>query len=269
MALGALASRECRSLQRALARHNDHHGGIHDARRSCRRLRSLLAFMAASLDPQPTAKADKTLRQLTHSFSGLRDAHVAARTARRLAAAHASTITPVLIQQLEERSESLLADALEQDPAWKDRRSKAERIAKLIDALDWQAITPSLAKDALKHSVRRMKKARRVALEQREDEAFHLWRRRTRQLRYQLEFLRRTRHIAGMKKSYTRQYGSRIKQLSLIIDRLGWRQDFQVFLQTLDQLSASVEITALRTTLAKTSSRTAKASAKRAADLQT
>jgi len=267
MALGTLASKECRSLQQALARHNDRHGGIHAARRSCRRLRSLLVFIAASSDPQQAAKAGKTLRQLTRSFSGLRDAHVAVRTARRLAAAHVSTLTPALIQQLEERSESLLVSALEQDPDWQERRDKAERISKAIDGLGWQAITPSVAKDVLKHSVRRMKKARRAALEQREDEAFHRWRRRTRQLRYQLEFLRKARRIAGMKKSDTRQYGGRIKQLSLITDRLGWRQDFQVFLQTLDQLHASAEVTALRLALAKTSARTAKASTRRASNL--
>jgi CHAD domain-containing protein len=258
MALGILASKESHSLQQALARHEDHHGGIHDARRSCRRLRSLLAFVATPANLQQAAKADKALRQLTHSFSELRDAHVAVRTARRLASAHASTIAPALIQQLEERSESLLKNALELDPAWQRRRHKAERIATLIDELDWQAPTSSIAKETVKQSAKRMKKARRTATEQRTDEAFHRWRRRTRQLRYQLEFLRKAHHIVGIKKSATRQYSGRIRQLGLIIDRLGWRQDFQVFLQTLDQLPASPEIAAVRSLLAKRAVKPAK-----------
>jgi CHAD domain-containing protein len=251
MALGTLASKESHSLQQALARHEDHHGGIHDARRSCRRLRSLLGFIATPANLQQATKADKALRQLTHSFSELRDAHVAVRTARRLASSHASTIAPALIQQLEERSEALLKNALEQDPAWQRRRDKAKRIATLMDELDWRAIAPSIAKDTIKQSVKRMKKARRTATEQRTDEAFHRWRRRTRQLRYQLEFLRKARHIAGIKKSTPQQYSSRIRQLGLIIDRLGWRQDFQVFLQTLDQCPASPDIAAARSALAK------------------
>jgi CHAD domain-containing protein len=258
VALGTLASREGRSLQQALARHDDYHGGIHDARRACRRLRSLLAFIATPSGLQQAAKADKALRQLTHSFSELRDAHVAVRTANRLAAAHASAIAPALIQQLEQRTQTLLESALEQDPAWQDRRHKAERTAKLIDALHWQAITPSIAKDTLKQSVKRMKKARRLSTEERTDSAFHRWRRRTRQLRYQLEFLRKARHIAGTKKTRTRQYDSRIRQLGLIVDRLGWRQDFQVFLQTLDQLPASTDIAAVRSVLAKTTIKRAK-----------
>jgi CHAD domain-containing protein len=259
LALGALAAKECRLVEQALTRHNDYHRGIHNARRSCRRLRSLLAFHAMSADPQQAVKANKTLRQLTHSFSALRDAHVAIRTARRLMAAHAATLTPELVKQLEERSDALLADALEQDPDWQHRRSNVARVTKVIAALDWQTMTAPSAKDVLTQSVKRMKKARRKAMEQRTDEAFHRWRRRARQLRYQLEFLRKARHVSGAGKSHAVRYDNRVKRLSLIIDRLGWRQDFQVFLQTLEQLPQTAEVTALRAALAKTSTKATKA----------
>jgi CHAD domain-containing protein len=251
--LGALAARECRVLQQGLAAHKGYHSGIHNVRRACRRLRGLLALLETSPHRRPIVSLDKSLRQLVHSFSDLRDAHVAIRTARLLASSHSATLTPTLIAQLENRSATLLGVALEQDPAWRRRCNKAARIAKALETLDWQAITPSNAKQALKHSVKRMKKARRVALEQRTDTAFHRWRRRARQVRYQLEFLRKARRMAGMKKSQTTRYAARIKQLGLIIDRLGWRQDFQVFLARLDQLPASDEVIALRQALTRKS----------------
>jgi CHAD domain-containing protein len=259
-ALAALATKECRSLQQALTVRKGHHAGIHDARRACRRLRSLLAFLDASADPGQIRALDNALKQLVHGFSELRDAHVATRTARLLANSHAATLTPALIDQLENRCVALLDAALEQDPEWRRRCSKVERMATALETLDWQAISPSIAKEALRHSIKRMKKARHIALETRTDVAFHRWRRRTRQVRYQLEFLRKARRLAGMKKSYTEQYGARIKQLGLIIDRLGWRQDFQVFLAMLDQLPSSADVQALREALAKKSTVLAKAS---------
>jgi CHAD domain-containing protein len=258
VALGMLASKECHALQQALAAHKDRHGGIHDARRSCRRLRSLLALLARASDDEHIHAADKALRKLTHSFSELRDAHVAIRTAQRLAGPHASLPAPLLIQQLEARSDALLDDALRQDPEWAQRRESAEHLAKSIDALNWKAMTPALTRRSLKHSAKRMKKARRKAQEARTNEAFHRWRRRSRQLRYQLQFLRNARHATGAKKRRIHQHDNRIRQLDLITDRLGWRQDFQVFLQTLDKLPPMAEVTALRAALAKTPATTTK-----------
>jgi CHAD domain-containing protein len=270
--LGALAAKECHALQQGLAARKGYHSGIHTVRRACRRLRSLLAFLETSRDHPPVVVLNKSLRQLTHSFSDLRDAHVAIRTAQLLAGSHSAMLTPTLIEQLENRSATLLGAALERDPAWRRRCSKAARIAKAVETLDWQAITPSTTRQVLKHSVKRMKKARRIALEQRTDSAFHRWRRRARQVRYQLEFLRKARRMAAMEKGHAQRYGARIRQLGLIIDRLGWRQDFQVFLATLDQLPASDEVSALRQALTRKSallSKTAPARTKNeAADAQ-
>jgi CHAD domain-containing protein len=259
-ALAALATEECRSLQQALTERKELHEGIHDARRSCRRLRSLLSFLAPFGDTQQTEELDQALRQLVHGFADLRDAHMATHTARLLADSHATTLTPAVIDLLQTRARVVLEAALEQDPGWQERRSKAERIAAAVKALKWQNVTPSSAKKVLRHSVKRMKKARRTALEQRTDDAFHRWRRRARQVRYELQTLRKARRMTGIKKSYTHHYGTRIKQLGLITDRLGWRQDFQVFLATLEQLPPSPEVLALREALSKKSTAIAKAS---------
>lgn len=253
LALGSLAAKETHALQTVLASRQDPQTLIHDARRSCRKLRSLLGFLAALPVTQQVAAIDQHLRQLIHGFADLRDAHMAARTAQRLIDIHSISMTPGLIDLLEQRSATLLEDAMQNDPGWMQRQHQAESIAKAIAALPWQKITPAMAKSALKHSTRRMKKARRRALAERSNEAFHRWRRRTRPLRYQLEFLRNAGRGAGIKKSRLHRYGMRIKRLRPIIDRLGWRQDFQTFLQMLDQLPATAEVIDLRKALARTS----------------
>jgi CHAD domain-containing protein len=260
-ALGTLALKECRTLQQALTTRKELQDGIHRARRACRKLRSLLALLEQSSDRQHVETLHKSLRQLVHSFSDLRDAHIAIRTARLLAGSHATTLKPALIAQLESRSMELLNAALEQDPEWQRRSRKATRIAIAVETLNWHNMSSSSAKRALKHSVKRMKKARRAALEQHSDTAFHRWRRRARQVRYQLEFLHKAQRMTGTKKSYTDKYAKRAKQLGLITDRLGWRQDFQVFLATLDSLSDSAEVRALREALSRKSARLSKMTA--------
>lgn len=245
LAFGALATKECKSLERALAMKNQHHNGIHCARKSCRRLRSLLAFLA----PQPTKQVtalDNALRQLLREFSVLRDAHIAKRTARLLASAHEARLTPALLGALQKHSIELLRDALKVDPDWRRKRNKVERLTTRLQRLPWQDISPSRVKDVIDHSARRVKNARKKAMDERTPESFHRWRRRARKLRYELELASKARRAAGMKNERSKRYAERAKKLVLVTDRLGWRQDFQVFLQMLDVLAdTSVDAAAL------------------------
>jgi CHAD domain-containing protein len=257
--LRALAAKECLALEHALVQRKRRQDGIHEVRKSSRRLRSLLGFLKP-LSDQRVLTLDKNLKQLARGFSPLRDAHVAARTARLLVTSHEVTLTSTLLAQFDEHSKALLENALEKDPDWHRRHVKARRIAKAFDGLPWQELTPDAIKKALKRNIRRTKKARELALEDRSVASYHRWRRRARQLRYQLEFLRKARRTLHMKKKRLQQYDSRIKRLSLLVDRLGWRQDFQVFLKMLEQLPNSTEAVALREKLRETSSVLSKAS---------
>lgn len=254
LAFGALVAKECKSLQRALAMKNQRHNGIHRARKSCRRLRSLLAF----LNRQPTkqvAALDSALRQLLRGFSVLRDAHIAKRTARLLASAHEARLTPALLEALQNHSTKLLRDALKTDPDWRRKRGKVERLTTRLQRLPWQDIDPLRVKDVIGHSARRVKKARKKAMSERTPDEFHRWRRRARKLRYELELAGKARNAAGMKHARSKRYAERAKKLVLVTDRLGWRQDFQVFLQTLDVLAeTSVDAAALSHVLKRKSS---------------
>ena len=241
-----LVAGECRSLQRALAMRKDRQKGIHEARKSCRRLRCLLPFLPSE---QPTDVIDQALRTMVHSFSPQRDAHIAARTAQLLATQHETWVTPEVIQALENHAKQILQEALQDDPNWQHRRAEARQIIDSLEVMPWQAIRPSVAKKTLKKTTRKMEKTREQAEVERTPEASHRWRRRTRTLRYQLDLLRKARRMAGMKKSKTKAYGEQAKHLSAATDQLGWRQDFQMFLQTVEQLPDSTDMRVLRRTL--------------------
>ena len=242
-ALALLVARECRALLRALAMRKRRQEGIHAARKSCRRLRSLLPLLPPG---QPSEAVDRGLRELAHGLAPLRDAHMAVQTAQVLAQAHAAWITPEVVRALAQNAEQILAGALSQDPHWRQRRAEARQLIAALQALAWPQIRPAPARKTLKRSRRRMRKARKQALALRSPVALHRWRRRARKLRYQLEFLRKARRMAGMKKRRTQKYGQRATQLSALTDQLGWRQDFQILLATVEQLPDSSAIRALR-----------------------
>jgi CHAD domain-containing protein len=242
-ALETLVSKECHTLQRALTARKDRQKGIHDARKSCRRLRSALPLLPSSAS---TEALDQSLRDLLHSFAPLRDAYMATRTARLLATHHQTRMTPSILHDLDERAERTLNTALDDDPDWRDRRAEAHRIIPALKALPWRAIHTSSARKTLKKAKRKMKKARGEAQAQRTPEDFHRWRRRARKLRYQLQWLRNARRDAGMKKTKTKAYGDRARQLRSLTDQLGWRQDFQIFMQAVERLPDNAEVLALR-----------------------
>lgn len=246
MALQGLAIKECRSLQRALSMQKKRQDGIHSARKSCRRLRSLLQFLPD--DPQKEA-LDKALKQLIHSFSPLRDAYIAANTAQLLAPAHTTWLPAEILEALKNHSDHLLGEALNRDPDWRHRRVDARHIAIMIDAQYWQAVTASSVKKILRRSHRGMNRARNEAQSANTAAAYHKWRRRTRNLRYQLELLRKARHMAHMKKRRTKLYGDRVKKLVATTDHLGWRQDFEIFREAVDRLPSSAKVIALRKAL--------------------
>lgn len=242
-AFRAIAAQECRTLQRMLAMRKDRQKGIHEARKSCRRLRALLPFLPAE---QPTEAIDQALRTMVHGFSPQRDAHIAARTAQLLATQHGSWLTPEIIDAMERHAVQVLDETLQDDPNWQQRRVEARRIIDTLEVLPWQEIRPSSAKKTLKKTARKMEKAQEQAQAERTPEASHRWRRRTRKLRYQLELVRKARRMAGMKKRRTKAYGDWAKHLSHTTDQLGWRQDFQIFLQTVEQLPDSTGVQGLR-----------------------
>jgi CHAD domain-containing protein len=258
-ALHALANKECLTLEQALKARKGRQDGIHDARKACRRLRSLLTFLPATADRR-VALLDKRLKQLGGSFASVRDAHMAAHTARLLATTHQAALTPSLLNALESRAKTLLKQALKKDPNWRGRRVKAHRIAAAMAHLPWQHIDADDISKVLKRHTHRVRKSRKKALDERTPPAYHRWRRQARKLRYQLEWVHKVQGAMGIKKKRARRYDERLKDLKLTIDQLGWRQDFTVFRSTVEQLPASADALALRKSLQQKAPSLSKAS---------
>jgi len=242
-ALGTLAERECRKLLRALAMRKQRQEGIHEARKACRRLRSILPLLPPE---QPTDAVDHGLQELARSIAPIRDAYIAARTAKLLAKTHATQITSGLVHRLEHRCDEILGQALASDAHLRGRRAHAQRIVAAVHTLAWQDIRPAQARRSLKRSKQRVKKAHKKALALQAPAALHRWRRRARKLRYQLECVRKARRMADLKKARTQKYGAKAKQLSTLTDQLGWRQDVQIFLDAVGQLPDFADVRALR-----------------------
>jgi CHAD domain-containing protein len=257
--LHALANKECLALEQALRSRKGRQGGIHDARKASRRLRSLLTFLPAIAERR-AALLDKRLKQLGGSFASLRDAHMAAHTARLLATTHQAALTPSLLDALEGLAKTMLKQALKKDPNWRDRRAKAHRIVTAIARLPWQHIDPDDVREALKRHSRRVRKARQKALTERTASAYHRWRRRARKLRYQLEWVHKVHGALELKQKRAKRYDEQLKDLKLTIDQLGWRQDFAVFRSAVDRLPASTDAVALRESLQQKAASLSKAS---------
>lgn len=246
--LAVQAARECRVIVNALANTRDRHGAIHRARKSIRHLRAILA-----LGREPFGEAlppiDRKLRGMARSLSRLRDAHVVVATARALADAHRADDAKAwsrVSDRLHERSEALLADALQRDPAFAARRARIHALARTIAALPWHTLKRKVARRALARSERKMAAARERASRRSTAKRLHRWRRLLRSVRLQRQALLSI-DPALVPSRGPKQEGSR--KLKRRIDVLGVRQDRVVLNQLLAKVTEADERPKLRAQL--------------------
>lgn len=186
----AAADRECRRIVRALADTRHRHHGIHRARKAIRTLRAQLGLLKPALDRpdrERLRRIDARLKRLCRSLSPLRDAHVAAVTASTLRGAVTPGARSALEAALVLRRDETLADALRQDPGFRDRRVATAAIRAEVAALPWHALGERAARRALRRSRKRVERAERKARRLPTSPMRHRWRRRLRRLRLQLE----------------------------------------------------------------------------------
>lgn len=245
-AAGDLAVRRARLMVQALGQGKDRHRAVHRARKAIRRLRSVLALgrekFGASFDA-----IDKRLKLLARGLSALRDAHVAAEAAMVLAQGDDAAAWQQISAALQHRCDILLAEALRKDPAFAARRRLAASIAEQITDLPWGRLSGNDLCKTLGRSVRRAQKAVDAADSTRSTKDIHRWRRRVRQLRFQIEALqyiesstdRRISCLHDGKKTSARSLGR-------LTDKLGWCQDLQVLKSALRGIADPARITQLK-----------------------
>ena len=236
--LADAASRECRRALRALGDTQHRHRGIHEARKSLRRLKSLLRLGTTTFaDALPSL--EKAIDRLAVGLSPLRDAHVAVETATSLAGSLAVDVEACAVAGPESwgraidlltlRCEGRLTAALTKDPGFERRRSEVRMLARQVHALPWQAMTTEEIDHALAHSEQRVARARKRMRKSDSVANLHRWRRRARRLRMQLELVRKARKAAGLPAPHHADREKALaKDMSLLSDAIGARQDLRL-----------------------------------------
>lgn len=231
----ALAAGDARALASALALAPADPAGVHEARKSVRRLRSLLALSRRTLGKDAVDAIDHDLRALAKELSAQRDGQVVQDTARQLAddAADADERANwnALLPLLAERQQQRLADTLRQDPGFVRRQAQAHRQAERLQQLPWHRLHGSDLRQALERSVRRQARAQATALASGSVDDLHDWRRRSRRLRMQLTALRKL-HV----RPHLGHHTAGLRQVGKLVDQLGVLQDLALLSQALEAL---------------------------------
>lgn len=238
--LAEAAARECRRTLRALGDTQHRHRGIHEARKSLRRLKSLLRLGATTFaDALPSL--EKAIDRMAIGLSPLRDAHVAVETAMSLACLAVDTGAEPwghAVERLTLRCEGRLAAALTQDPGFARRRGAVRTLSRQVHALAWQAMTAEEIDYALAHSERRVAKARKRMRKSASVANLHRWRRRARRLRMQIELVRKARKAAGLPAPHHADREKTLAQdMAVLSDAIGARQDLRLLREILRTLA--------------------------------
>lgn len=233
--VAALAADEIQVLAEALAAAPATAAGVHEARKSIRRLRSLLALVRPALGKSGVKPIDDVMKSLAKSLSALRDGQVVLDTAHDCArhaagadeAASWDALTPLLALQQEHR----VADALADDPGFMRRQAQAHRQAEGLRALPWHRLHADDLRHGLSRSLRRQQRTQEVALASGSLEDLHDLRRKSRRLRMQLNALKRLRIS-------THGVAVATGDIADLVDQLGALQDLALLQHSLSTLEA-------------------------------
>jgi CHAD domain-containing protein len=242
----ALAADLAQSATRLLARRKNRQLAIHAARKSIRRLRSVLDLCREAFGPEIKG-IDRQYKQIAASLSTLRDAHVVANTATSLAKAEGNGPWHEVSVQLQRRRNTLMAKVLTTDPDFGERRASLHALADAVGAMPWNNLSIDHLRNGITRSVRRVAKAEQASAAAPSLAHRHRWRRRLRRLRMQLQAIQTANKAAPELKILRPSIGnSSIKALSKRSDELGRLQDLHMLRRSLKSLDQSFPLATLR-----------------------
>jgi CHAD domain-containing protein len=217
-----LSTYACAELDRAIEhlgwRAGRVHEGVHQARKSLRRTRAVIALGGAVLGPGADL-LDREVRRVNRRLSGMRDAQALVETLDRLIAKNkAPELAPVLRRArrtaAQARSECARRE-LADDPGLARKRMLLGTLRAALPALPWDSLTETRVRDALDSGLVRIDTADAQARATGRDADWHRWRRRVRRLSQQHRALGDRIDLGGAKK--------RVKTLAV---DLGEAQDY-------------------------------------------
>ena len=180
-ALAELARAQAQLARQGVSRH----AGVHQARKSMRRVRATLALARGPLGERGR-RLDRGLSSLCGGLGSLRDAQALTEALPRLEGAGAQGFLPEAMALATARRDAMLARSLGRDPDLARRRKRLAAMAASLAQLDWGAVDHQDVLACVALSERRLVKARRRASRRPDDdERWHVLRRRLRRLRQQ------------------------------------------------------------------------------------
>ncbi len=220
-------SSQAAAAVRAAGRSADPADRVHEARKSLKKVRSALRLLRGVIDDEERRAASDTCREAARRLSGARDAEVKMTTLELIAGDETGTTGP--------REAADWRKALEREAAshrgelgpenLDDVAKQIESVARTFRGRSLPEAGATVAGN-VGRSYRRGKQAMRKSRKRGSPEDFHRWRKRAKDLRYQLEILE-PRLPAKFRKTR--------KQAEELADLLGDLHDFDLLAEDLAQ----------------------------------
>ncbi len=209
-------------------------GAVHTARKSIKKERSLLRLVAPALDPRDRRHENARLRSVSHELGASREAEALLSTLDALADRYAGQISDATFELVRARlraerdlARGALFDADVPRQVVKDLRLHVTSIEQVpVQRGGWEAVAGGLMR-----SYRRGRRAMRAAQKSPGTEQMHEWRKRSKDLWYQLRLLKQT--SPGI-------VGGAAKDAHRLADALGDSHDLALLEIALRQISADI-----------------------------
>jgi len=164
------------------------HEGVHQARKSLRRVRAVLALGAGVLGPGAEL-IDREVRRVNRRMSRMRDAQALVETLDRLLKRTKSPDELPVLRRARRVAAQARADSARreraEDPDLAQKRLLLTTLHAALPALPWNALTETRVRDALDFGLGRIETAGARARASDRDKDWHRWRRRVRRLSQQ------------------------------------------------------------------------------------
>jgi CHAD domain-containing protein len=184
-ALRVYAETELRAAREALGWSGSRrHAGVHQARKSMRRVRATLALAGKSFG-RAGQLFDKELQRINRSLSPMRDGQALVEALQRLSDHTEAPEHAALLKRARGAAERRRAALARATPVPSDAIGVLDMLLPSVPMLPWQAMAMPLLELSVGHSIAAVQAAGARALQRNKKADWHRWRRRARRLTQQ------------------------------------------------------------------------------------